>query len=87
VPTPTPTPTYETDPAVKISCLSTSNAAPLTVNCSIQGNGYDDFVWLLDGADAAAPPYVLSAGRHTVQARILRGGKWRLSNVVVIVVG
>jgi hypothetical protein len=84
VPTPTPIPSYETDPDVQISCASTSNAAPLTVNCKIQGNGYDEFIWLLDGVAAAAPPYVLSAGRHTIQARILRGGTWRLSNVVVV---
>jgi hypothetical protein len=71
---------------VKISCTPTSGAAPLTVSCSIQGSGYDDFIWLLDGV-AAAPPYVLYAGRHTVQARVLRGGKWRLTNVVVIAVG
>jgi hypothetical protein len=83
-PTPTPTASYETDPSVKIHCSPTSGAAPLTVSCTIQGMGYDDFVWLLDGAAAAAPPYVLSAGHHTVQGKILRGGKWRLSNVVVI---
>jgi hypothetical protein len=84
--TPIATPSYETDPSVKIHCSPTSGAAPLTVSCTIQGEGYTDFIWLLDGAPAAAPPYVLSAGSHTVQGKILRGGKWRLSNLVVIAV-
>lgn len=68
---------------VTIACTPTKGPGPLAVDCTANSADPTAIIWLLDG-DGLAPPYMLAAGHHTVQAEVLLEGVWSLTNIVEI---